>query len=92
MFEKRELKKSFDSIGTFRKNYYFCRMRKTLKYCPDICKYLVDISKVVLGSVVISPVIKSDFSFDTDSNMIIAGIITSLFTVVSGIFLINISK
>jgi hypothetical protein len=65
-------------------------MKKITKYCPDIGKYLVDISKVVLGSVVISPVIKSDFSFYTDGNMIIAGIITSLFTVISGIILINI--
>jgi hypothetical protein len=65
---------------------------KFIKYCPDIGKYFVDASKIVLGSVVVSPVIKSDFSFCTDGNMVIIGIATSLFMVISGVLLINISK
>ncbi|MDR3188551.1 MAG: hypothetical protein LBT94_05130 [Prevotellaceae bacterium] len=67
-------------------------MKKIIKYCPDVGKYLVDVSKIVLGSVVISTIIKGNFSFCTDGKMVVAGIATSLFTVISGIILINVTK
>jgi hypothetical protein len=66
--------------------------KKIEKYCSDIGKYLIDISKIVLGSVVISPVVKNDFSISADSHMLISGVIASLFTVIFGIFLMNKNK
>ncbi|MDR1022907.1 MAG: hypothetical protein LBL94_06535 [Prevotellaceae bacterium] len=67
-------------------------IKKLTKYCSDTGKYSIDVSKILLGSVVISPVVKGDFSLSTDGNMVLIGTIASLFMATAGIVLANVNK
>ncbi|GHT74412.1 hypothetical protein FACS189456_5800 [Bacteroidia bacterium] len=62
------------------------------KYYTDTGRLLFDASKIVLGSVIVAPLVKNDFSFYYDGEMILIGVAAFVVIAISGIVLMNINK
>jgi len=56
-----------------------------IKYCNDVGKFLIDVAKLVFGSVFIAPMLKTeDVGF-----MPLIGIVSSILALICGIILSN---